>query len=33
MAATPDTIDQLRSVTDEKYKYGFITDIESDVAP
>jgi len=33
MAATPETIDQLRSVTDEKYKYGFVTDIEADVAP
>lgn len=33
MAAALETIEQLRSITDEKYKYGFVTDIESDVAP
>ncbi|RJF77520.1 Fe-S cluster assembly protein SufB [Azospirillum cavernae] len=33
MAAQPETIDQVRAVTEQKYKYGFTTDIESDVAP
>ena len=28
-----DTIDQVKSLTDQKYKYGFITDIEADTAP
>jgi Fe-S cluster assembly protein SufB len=27
------TIDTVREVTDQKYKYGFVTDIESDSAP
>ena len=33
MAASVETRDRLRSVTDEAYKYGFVTDIESDTAP
>ena len=28
-----DTIDQVKSLTDQKYKDGFITDIEADTAP
>ena len=28
-----DTIDQVKTLTDQKYKYGFITDIEADTAP
>ncbi|MDR3440472.1 Fe-S cluster assembly protein SufB [Telmatospirillum sp.] len=28
-----DGIEQVRSLTDQKYKYGFVTDIEADVAP
>lgn len=33
MAATTETVEQVRAVTEQKYKYGFTTDIESDVAP
>ncbi|WP_207458345.1 Fe-S cluster assembly protein SufB [Azospirillum sp. SYSU D00513] len=33
MAGTPETIEQVRAVTEQKYKYGFTTDIESDMAP
>jgi len=33
MAATEQTMDQVRSLTDQKYKYGFFTDIESELAP
>ncbi|HYF88371.1 Fe-S cluster assembly protein SufB [Azospirillum sp.] len=33
MAAQPETVEQVRAVTEQKYKYGFTTDIESDVAP
>lgn len=33
MVATVETREQLRSVTDQAYKYGFVTEIESDVAP
>ena len=33
MPATTETVDQVRAVTEQKYKYGFTTDIESDVAP
>ncbi|MBP2302894.1 Fe-S cluster assembly protein SufB [Azospirillum picis] len=33
MAAQPETIDQVRAVTEQKYKYGFTTDIEAEVAP
>ncbi|MCZ6763578.1 MAG: Fe-S cluster assembly protein SufB, partial [Alphaproteobacteria bacterium] len=30
--ATTDTVDQIREATDE-YKYGFVTDIEVELAP
>ncbi len=33
MAAQPETVEQVRAVTEQKYKYGFTTDIETDVAP
>ena len=33
MAATVETVDQVRALADDKYKYGFVTDIESDTAP
>ncbi len=33
MAATADTVRQVEDVTGGAYKYGFVTDIESDVAP
>jgi Fe-S cluster assembly protein SufB len=33
MAAVQETIDQVRSLDVEKYKYGFITEVESDLAP
>jgi Fe-S cluster assembly protein SufB len=33
MAATLETAEQVRAVTEQKYKYGFFTDIESDTAP
>ena len=33
MSATIDTVDQVRAVTEQKYKYGFVTDIEADTAP
>ena len=33
MAVTSETLHQVRSLTDEGYKYGFVTDIESEVAP
>ncbi|MBP2315822.1 Fe-S cluster assembly protein SufB [Azospirillum soli] len=33
MPATTETVDQVRAVTEQKYKYGFTTDIEADVAP
>ncbi|WP_114395119.1 Fe-S cluster assembly protein SufB [Oleisolibacter albus] len=33
MAATEQTIDQVRELTEGKYKYGFFTDIESEMAP
>jgi Fe-S cluster assembly protein SufB len=33
MAATQDTTEQVRALVDEKYKYGFVTDIETDTAP
>jgi Fe-S cluster assembly protein SufB len=32
MAVDTETIEQVRSVTDQKYKYGFVTDIETDTA-
>jgi len=33
MSATLDSAADIRSVTEQKYKYGFVTDIESDTAP
>jgi len=33
MAGTSETVEQVRAVTEQKYKYGFATDIESDMAP
>ncbi|MBL28296.1 MAG: Fe-S cluster assembly protein SufB [Rhodospirillaceae bacterium] len=33
MAATAETVEKVRSLAGEKYKYGFFTDIEADVAP
>src|SRR5450631_4560071 len=33
MAAVQATVDRVRSIDVEAYKYGFITDIESDKAP
>ena len=33
MAATIETLETVRSVTGGEYKYGFVTDIESDYAP
>lgn len=33
MAATDQTLDQVRNLTETKYKYGFFTDIESEMAP
>ncbi len=33
MSATAETVDQVNTLKDEKYKYGFVTDIESDIAP
>ena len=33
MAASMDTVQQVRELTEQKYKYGFVTDIESDIAP
>ena len=33
MAATQETTDRVRALTDEKYKYGFVTDIEAETAP
>ncbi len=33
MSAASDTVEQIRSLNDEKYKYGFVTDIESETIP
>ncbi|MEQ8332853.1 Fe-S cluster assembly protein SufB [Nisaea sp.] len=33
MAATVETIEQVEQLGTEKYKYGFVTDIESDMSP
>ena len=33
MAAVQETIDQVRQIDVDQYKYGFSTDIESDKAP
>ena len=33
MPAVPQTVDQVRRIDVDQYKYGFVTDIESDKAP
>ena len=33
MAATVETVDQVQALADDKYKYGFVTEIEADTAP
>ncbi|MCA0425780.1 MAG: Fe-S cluster assembly protein SufB, partial [Proteobacteria bacterium] len=33
MAAVKETVDQVRSIDVDQYKYGFVTDIESELAP
>jgi len=33
MAVTAETVQQVQEVTSQKYKYGFVTDIETDTAP
>lgn len=33
MSGKADTIEKVREFTDEKYKYGFVTDVEVDTAP
>jgi Fe-S cluster assembly protein SufB len=33
MSATAQTVEQVRSMADQKYKYGFVTDIETETAP
>ena len=33
MAASEQTVDQVRALGEERYKYGFVTDIEADTAP
>ncbi len=33
MAATAKTVERFRELADDKYKYGFVTDIESETAP
>ncbi len=33
MSANSESFDRVRSATDEPYKYGFVTDIESEMAP
>ena len=33
MSAIQETVDHVKSVAEQKYKYGFVTDIESDTAP
>ncbi len=33
MVASTDALQQVKELTDEKYKYGFVTDIESETAP
>ncbi|HMB77620.1 MAG TPA: Fe-S cluster assembly protein SufB, partial [Kiloniellaceae bacterium] len=33
MAASVETVDRLRELESQKYRYGFITDIEADTAP
>ncbi len=33
MAAVQETVDRVRSIDVSQYKYGFVTDIQSDKAP
>ena len=33
MPAVQETVDQVRRIDVDQYKYGFVTDIESDKAP
>ena len=33
MSASPDTLDTVRALSNEGYKYGFVTDIEAETAP
>lgn len=33
MAAVKETVDQVLSIDVDKYKYGFVSDIESELAP
>jgi Fe-S cluster assembly protein SufB len=33
MTAVSETVDQVKSITDQKYKYGFVTEIEAETAP
>ena len=33
MAATVETVEQVHGIADQKYKYGFVTEIETDTAP
>ena len=33
MPAVQETIDKVRAIDVDKYKYGFVTDIESELAP
>ncbi|MEM7168854.1 MAG: Fe-S cluster assembly protein SufB [Pseudomonadota bacterium] len=33
MVATVETVEQVRAVADDRYKYGFVTDIETETAP
>ena len=33
MAATTETVEQVKEIAGEKYKYGFVTEIESETAP
>src|SRR3546814_12742763 len=33
MSASVESVEQVRSMAEQKYKYGFVTDIEADTAP
>ena len=33
MVASTNTVEQVNDLAEEKYKYGFVTDIESETAP
>ncbi len=33
MTAVSDSMDQVKTITDQKYKYGFVTEIEAETAP